>query len=163
MTLTLNRLKELLSYDPETGFFHWRKAWGRRRMDVPAGCFNKRDGYILIGIDRVVYQAHRLAWFYANGEMPDVLIDHRNGNGIDNRLHNLRQASQEQNLQNRGKQANNTSGFKGVYWHRQNSNWVAKIQSNGRSHSLGSYPTAEDAYSAYCAAAERLHGEFAHT
>lgn len=163
MALTQSRLKELLSYDPETGHFHWLKAWGRRRMDRPAGCFNKRDGYLLIGIDRVVYQAHRLAWLYVHGSMPRGVIDHANGNGLDNRLSNLRAASQAQNLQNRGKQTNNTSGFKGVYLHSQNKRWVARITVNGRCHALGCYSTPEEAHAAYSAAALRLHGPFAHT
>lgn len=163
MTISADRLRDILSYESETGLFHWRRAWGRRRMGVPAGCFDKRGGYIVIGIDRVVYQAHRLAWLYVHGEMPDGLIDHRNGDGTDNRLSNLRSCSQAQNLQNRGRQKNNTSGFKGVVFHPQSGKWRARIKSNGKHYSLGLYGTKEEAHAAYLAGATRLHGDFAHT
>lgn len=161
-TLTQDYMKELLSYDAETGYFRWRKAWGRRRMNVPAGCVNVRDGgYIVIGIDGVVHQAHRLAWLYMFGRLPHEQIDHINGDRGDNRLANLRECSHCQNHKNVKRPSHNTSGFKGVHFHPQGNKWRARIKSNGKHYSLGLYHSKEQAHAAYCAAAERFHGDFA--
>ena len=90
-----------------------------------------------------------------------IKIDHRDGNGLNNRRANLRTCTHTQNLRNRGAQANNKCGFKGVSWHKQHGMWRAQIQVSGRQKHLGYFPTHEAAYAAYCAAAAELHGEFA--
>lgn len=89
------------------------------------------------------------------------LVDHRNGDGLDNRRANLRPATVGQNNQNRAAQANNTSGFKGVSWQRSRGQWRASIRADGRVFHLGEYTTPEEAARAYDAAALSLHGAFA--
>jgi hypothetical protein len=89
------------------------------------------------------------------------LVDHINGDGLDNRRCNLRPATLVENARNRRLPSNNTSGFKGVNWHRGNGKWAASITADGRRHSLGYHDSPEDAGRAYDAAAIRLHGEFA--
>lgn len=94
----------------------------------------------------------------------DVEIDHRNGDGLDNRRENLRFATHSQNGMNRGKQCNNTSGFKGVTSRRQSDGsyrFIAMIWKDQRPRYLGIYDAAEEAARAYAVAAEQLHGEFA--
>lgn len=88
------------------------------------------------------------------------LIDHKNGNGLDNRRENLRPAGQAQNLQNRGRPSNNTSGFKGVYWCRQTSRWAARVTAHGKTTNLGRHTSKVAAAIAYNIAAVQLHGEF---
>lgn len=88
-------------------------------------------------------------------------VDHINGDGLDNRKHNLRGCSASQNLMNRGKQSNNTSGFKGVSWHKVHNKWVAQIKVNGKGRTLGYYGDAVTAAKHYDEAATQLHGEFA--
>jgi hypothetical protein len=95
-------------------------------------------------------------------------VDHRNGNGLDCRRSNLRVSTVSQNNYNRGKQADNTSGFKGVTvkrpgeQRRKTTAYMATIKVNRSSPIyLGVFPTAEAAARAYDAAAIRLHGEFA--
>jgi hypothetical protein len=90
-------------------------------------------------------------------------IDHQNGNGLDNRRENLRIATNAQNLFNRGPQRNNSSGFKGVCFHKQAQKWKAEIAFRGQRKHLGLFTTPEDAHAAYIAAATQLHGEFAKT
>ena len=161
MTITQDRLKELLSYDPDTGHFRWRRAWGRRRMNAPAGCVDvERGGYIVIGIDRVVHQAHRLAWLYMFGRLP-LFIDHINCDRGDNRLCNLRECERSQNQANRGKQANNTSGFKGVTRHQ--GKWMGRVNLRGKAYRFSGFDKPEEAAAAYDAAALKIHGEFART
>lgn len=159
--LTQTRLKEVLTYDPETGLFRWAlKTSNRVQIGDVAGCLCKTYGYIMIGIDGVVYRAARLAWLYVYGEFPEF-VDHENTCRSDDRLDNLRVATRPQNQANRQKQANNTSGYKGVTYHAQSGKWVARVNANGKCHSLGLHDTPEIAHQAYCAGAIVHHGEYA--
>lgn len=96
------------------------------------------------------------------GEPTGKQVDHINGNGLDNRKENLRLATNAENAKNRGKQSNNTTGYKGVF---RNSKlpymFEAKIGVNGRHIYLGLFDTPEKAYQAYKEAAIKYHGEFA--
>lgn len=89
------------------------------------------------------------------------VVDHINGNGLDNRRENLRLATHSQNGMNRGKQSNNTSGFKGVSLERKTGKWVAHISRNGEYIRLGTFADRIQAYEAYCKAADELHEDFA--
>lgn len=91
----------------------------------------------------------------------DVEIDHRNGDGLDNRRSNLRFATKSQNGMNRGKQRNNTTGYKGVGL--LHGRFTASIERDQRRYHLGSFDTPEEAAAAYAVAAANLHGEFART
>jgi hypothetical protein len=156
MEITQERLKELLRYDPDTGFFFWRKAkggWGRPGR--PAGGTNG-EGYRQIGIDRRYFYAHRLVWLYVHGEFPTNCIDHINGNRSDNRLANLRSATvQENNFNVRAVRA--ASGFVGVYWDERSKKWRASIKANGSATTLGRFSTPEAAHEAYQSAKRILH------
>lgn len=88
------------------------------------------------------------------------LVDHRNGNGLDNRRSNLRLATQAQNMSNRGRPTNNTSGYKGVSAGRLGG-WRAYITSRGKRLDIGTFASKEEAAEAYNAKALELHGEFA--
>lgn len=94
--------------------------------------------------------------------LPDAaVIDHIDGNTLNNRRNNLRKATISQNGCNRGAQRNNTSGFKGVTWCLTRRKWKARIGLKGKYYDLGRYDTREEAFEAYKAAASRLHGQFA--
>ncbi|MGY8831687.1 MAG: HNH endonuclease signature motif containing protein, partial [Pseudomonadales bacterium] len=97
--LTIERLKEVLDYSPETGHFTWRINKRRARTGDIAGSV-VAHGYILIRVDQTRQLAHRLAWFYVHGRWPDKNIDHINGQTADNRIANLRQATCAENLKN---------------------------------------------------------------
>jgi len=159
-TLTAARLRELLHYDPETGIFTWKVSTKKIRAGQTAGSKN-REGYINIQIQGCKWKAHRLALLYVTGYMPAMQVDHINGNPMDNRLCNLREASHTENRRNAGVQRNNKSGFKGVCWSKQNKGWHAQISIDGKRTSLGYFSTPESAHEAYKIAAKRLHGEFA--
>jgi len=87
-------------------------------------------------------------------------IDHKNNDKLDNRRCNLRLCSKQQNQFNTKKRSDNTSGYKGVSFHTQNNNYVAKISINGKSKHIGCFTTAQEAHEAYCEKAKELHGEF---
>jgi hypothetical protein len=154
-------LKELLSYEPETGIFRWKVArTNSNKVGDIAGYSEGR--YWKIGIGKTKHYAHRLAWAMVYGEMPKQHIDHINGDKLDNRIANLRLADKSQNGANRGKQKDNTSGFKGVYWHKQNQGYAAEIRIKNKKHYLGIFDTAIAAHFAYRLAAVQCFGEFAH-
>jgi HNH endonuclease/AP2 domain len=148
--LTHARLKEVLSYDAETGVF--------TRAGRVSGTLH-RLGYRQIGIDGKIYLAHRLAWFFVNGEWPSGDIDHANLDKDDNRIANLREVTKSENQHNRTKQANNSTGFKGV-WKKRN-RYSADIWAGGKKVRLGTFATPEEAHEAYKRAAANLHGTFA--
>lgn len=164
-------VRECLNYDAETGDFRWLqrpgghfkdarvwKMWNTTWAGKSAGC-RAPAGYILVGIDRKLFYAHRLAWLWTHGRWPDRHIDHVNGDKSDNRLCNLREATYAENNCNTVRPSHNTTGFKGVSKHQGKHRAV--IQHRGRHHFLGYFATAEEAHEAYAAAAKRLHGEFA--
>ena len=112
-TPSIEALKEILSYDPETGVFTWLLTKGRSKAGAVAGSRHS-TGYIIIGALGFLIRAHRMAWAFTTGEWPTEEIDHINGVESDNRMANLRQASHQQNLYNTKMRSTNTSGFKGV-------------------------------------------------
>lgn len=89
------------------------------------------------------------------------VVDHINGNPLDNRKCNLRICTQAQNVMNRKINKNNTSGYKGVYYHKKNKNWIAKIQLNREVIYLGAYETVEKAYEISKIAYSKHYGEYA--
>jgi hypothetical protein len=162
MTLTAERVRELLSYNPETGVFTWlvdSPKGGQRRAGKAAGSVTG-DGYHYISIRRRPYLAHRLAWLYVHGEWPSAQIDHRDGNRTNNAIDNLREANRSQNAGNSKRRRTNTSGFKGVYFCSRTGRYVAQITCGYRKH-LGYFDTSKDAHAAYAVAAEKHFGEFA--
>jgi hypothetical protein len=160
--LTAERLRDLLSYDAETGIFTWRVAVSHNvHAGAVAGTIDKSRGYRKISIGDVRYLSHRLAWLYVHGVWPTDLIDHANGVRDDNRLANLREATRRGNAANSRLSSNNTSGLKGVRWHKRDRKWHAQINVGGRTVYLGSFNTKEAGHQAYMDAARQQHGEFA--
>lgn len=150
--VTQSELKALLSYDPETGQFAWLAG---QRKGLPAG-FGHSRGRVQICISGKNYYSHRLAWLYMFGAMPDGVIDHINGDSMDNRIANLRATDQSGNLQNqrRARSDNVSSGLIGVS--RKRGKWRAAIKVAGRSVHLGTFESREAAAEAYISA-KRLH------
>jgi hypothetical protein len=153
--MTTNELRNLLVYDPATGYFTWKQRVAKCiQIGSVAGNTNK-TGYVTIGLCKKVYKAHRLAWLYTYGSWPDGLIDHINGVKSDNRLSNLRVVNETGNSENvRKPNKRNKSGFMGVIWYQNK--WRANITVNKKTKWLGDYATPEEAHAAYLGA-KRLH------
>ncbi|MBD4919039.1 HNH endonuclease, partial [Xanthomonas citri pv. citri] len=104
----VDQLKQLLDYDPETGVFRWKVRVAKKTQvaDI-AGSANGR--YVTFRLRGRNYTGHRLAWLFSHGRWPSSQIDHINGVGTDNRLCNLRESTQAENMQNRAPNRNNSS------------------------------------------------------
>lgn len=92
---------------------------------------------------------------------PNVLIDHRNGNGLDNRRHNLRLCNHQENARNAKLSSNNSSGMAGVHWHIHQQRWIARITVDYKKIQLGSFKDLDEAIAARKAAELEYFGEFA--
>lgn len=159
MTISLDRLREVLSYAPDTGLFTWRVALRRSVVRGTTAGSPDHDGYTLIRIDGTAYKAHRLAWFYTLGDWPLGPLDHVNGSRSDNRIENLREATIRQNAFNM--KARGASSWKGVAWNSKDKRWFAQIRIDGKKVHIGSFRDEREAAEAYLFAALEHHGEFA--
>ncbi len=145
--ITRERLAALFVYDKKSGDFTRRVAVGRHgchRAGELAGTV-QNHGYRIITIDKKRYMAHRLAWLYVWAVWPRGDLDHINGDKLDNRIENLREATRKQNMQNVRKHKHNTSGYKGVAWHSQRNKWRAYIFDSYRQIHLGLFDSKEAA------------------
>ena len=160
--ITAEELRELLNYDSRTGEFSWRVKTNRKfagfQPGRKAGCLHGQ-GYIVLSVRKRQYQAHRLAWLHYYGEWPSDQIDHINCCRSDNRIENLRVATNVQNNANRMIAPKNKARFKGVRF--KNGKWEAYIWIGHRSIYLGRFDTPEEAHASYYKAAQDEWGEFA--
>jgi hypothetical protein len=147
-TLTQDLLKKHFHYDPLTGNFTRLIAAGNGcKVGEIAGGFN--GGYIKIRLLGKKYQAHRLAFMYMTGDIPEC-VDHIDGDGTNNRWSNLRKASVRENQQNARLRIDNTTGVKGI--HLYNSTYVARLWVNGvrksKNFFAGNYASKAEALAA---------------
>jgi len=156
--ITQAELKRRLSYDPETGVFVWidvskyhlslnGKVAGSIRVWL-------NTMYRWICIDGHSYSAHRLAWLYIYGRWP-TMIDHVNGESLDNRINNLREATHEQNNQNHTKEMGKSGLPVGV--RRTCKRYAARITANKIVYYLGGFDTPEEAKEAYLEKRKEVH------
>jgi hypothetical protein len=156
--ITQERLKEVLSYDQESGNFHWIKSGKGTKAGALAGWID--NGYVRISIDQRKYLAHKLVWLYVHGFVATE-IDHINLNRSDNSLKNLRVASHSNNLANTKIKSTNKSGFKGVCWCKKRKMWRASINKNYKHIHLGFFDDLLSARDSYIEKANEIFGEFA--
>lgn len=148
--ITIQRLEEVFKYDPETG----RLSRGGKL----AGCLRK-DGYRVVRIDDVLLYEHRVIWALLHGIWVEQ-IDHKDGDPSNNRPGNLRDATPTENLWNTRRPATNTSGIKGVAWHKQSKKWRAYYKQHGKQIALGLFSDINDAQRAYERAVTTARGEW---
>lgn len=162
--LTPERLREVVHYEPETGEF--RRIESRRQRSL--GLITPKpmpSGHLRIQIDGKRYLAHRLAWLYVHGSLPDVL-DHINGDPKDNRIANLRPASNSENARNSRGRSHSTSGVRNVQWARRKRDifaWRATVTHDGKCYRkwFGSDKMALGEAKEWAESLrKRLHGDF---
>ncbi|MEA3250151.1 MAG: HNH endonuclease [Pseudomonadota bacterium] len=161
MEISQSYLKEVLSYNPDTGIFTWNcrpdshfrsgracNAWNAKFAGLAAGGVQLRNGgrykRVRISIDNVRWKAHRLAYIYMTGKSP-AEVDHKNGDATDNRWSNLSDGSGGKNRYNVGMRSDNTSGFTGVVWIKALGKWAARPWLNGKPKHIGVFSEKLDA------------------
>jgi hypothetical protein len=163
-------IRECVDYNPDTGIFTWRARPSHhfpdgyqtrintRQAGKPAGSLLK-GCYWQIKLGRSVYKAHRLAWLLMYGEPVPDTIDHIDGNGLNNRIDNLRAATKAESSQNRG----SATGMIGITYHTDSPirPFEVRVAALGKRHRIGCFATIDEAKAARREAAERLHGQFA--
>lgn len=156
--LTQELVRALFEY--RAGALYWR---ARASANVHAGDlagFVQGNGYKGVVINRKIYSLHRIIFLYHYGRLPKI-VDHVDGNILNNDVTNLRAATVAANGANRRVGRNNTSGVKNVSWHKAIKKWDVRVQKAGVSHYIGSYETLDDAAHAAAQARIALHQEFA--
>lgn len=137
--------------------FHYLNQWKWGISSNGKGTYYAvRFDYSIKGV-KLCIRMHRQIMNATKG----YVVDHINQYTLDNRRINLRVCTHTQNLHNRHKNINNTSGFKGVGWCKTYEKWRAKIWLNSKCYHVGYYINLIDAARAYNAAAIKYHGEFA--
>jgi hypothetical protein len=155
--LTLDIVKNQLDYDKQTGLFTWNNVskYHSEKNGREAGALC--DGYVKISISGKKYSAHRLAWLYTYGYLPEQ-IDHINGISNDNRIDNLRECTHAENVRNHGKTIDKSGLPTGVRF--MNDGYQARVTYNGKQYHLGVYKTPQEAEDIYLQTRKILFGEY---
>lgn len=171
--VSVDTLRELLDYDPETGILTWKRrnrkhfsthnawaTWNSRYAGKQAGAVHKSKNrrYRNLAIFDYKFLAHRVCWAIYYGEWPDEQIDHFDDNGLNNRISNLRLAPQIINMKNTKRRTDNTSGHVGVCWDSRRDKWYARIHLHGHNKHLGYFDDFEDAVQARISAQQEAEG-----
>jgi hypothetical protein len=123
--------------------------------------WEQKNGYAKVEINYQTYCQHRIVFLMHHGFLPKV-VDHIDGNKLNNNIENLRASNQSKNALYARKKSHNTSGVKGVHFHRISNKWWARISIDGKRKSLGLFDDLELAELVMIEAREKHHGEFAH-
>lgn len=155
----IEELREHFSYSPADGNVLRIKRFANdpaAPLNCPVG-YRRKDGYIGVEIKERQYLLHRVIWAIHTGAWPAAFIDHRDGIRDNNRWENLREATREENHQNKSLYSNNKTGVTGVYWEKRYCYYTAHIRLAGKKYYLGSFPTIREAAVARAKAKVRLH------
>lgn len=159
--LTNEYLRTLVSYNPGTGIFTRLVAVGNNTRIGDIAGWVTCNGYVALHVRNIRFLAHRLAFFYMNGEFPAEEVDHINGVRSDNRWLNLRLATPSENMRNRSVMRNNKLGIKGVSYHKASGKFMAQARVKGKVFYLGVHESPDAASAAYVAFIKANHGQFA--
>lgn len=153
--ITQEQIRRLFIYDLKGGILVWRN----KKKNKAAGSINAR-GYLVVHINGKRYYNHRVIFLYIHSYLPSS-IDHIDGDKQNNKINNLRPCTTSQNTRNSKINTRNTSGVKGVSWHKNRRKWQAQIMTNGHTKYLGLFKRLKEARDVVRVNRELMHGEFA--
>jgi hypothetical protein len=155
--LTQNQAKDLLDY--HDGVLYCKVSRSNLKTGAKVGSLHLK-GYLRTQINKKMYYNHRIIFLMFHGWMP-AKIDHIDNNPFNNKIDNLRPATNVENGQNAKKRMDNTSGVKGVYWSKRDKKWQVRVQINGKRKSFGYYDSIELADLVAQEARTKYHGQYA--
>lgn len=155
---TQDELKKIFDYHPD-GTLTWKIHSGKSKIGKPAGVVNP-NGYLRTGFNKKIYANHRLIYMLHHGNLPEM-VDHIDGNPLNNRIENLRPANKYQNQQNQKLTSRNSSGFKNVGFCNQTKKWVVSIRINNKPKTIGRFSDIELADLVAQECRSLYHGEYA--
>ena len=157
-TISYEELHRLFLY--KNGNLYWKvRNSNRIKVGSQAGTVAKR-GNINININKRLYKAHRIIFFMHHKYLPPI-IDHIDANPLNNRIENLRPATEIQNHHNVAICKRNTSSVKGVCWDKAKNKWMARCHYNYKSYFVGYFDSIDKAKMAIIKVRNQLHGQFA--
>lgn len=157
--LTADILRALFDYDPLTGTLYWRHradGWFKDSSDATARSWNTRfagkvaftsrdkNGYMHGSLFGKQYYAHRIIWCIVYGYWP-IQVDHGDGNRANNRLNNLDDGTQSDNMKNTKLRNNNSTGVPGVSWDARRNKWYVRVQSHRKCYFIGMFYDYDEA------------------
>jgi len=159
MMLSKEELNEIFEY--KEGKLYWNQIRANRlHLGDEAGAVNSR-GYLGIQLSSKNYKVHQIVWIMHFGNIPEnLIIDHIDGNKINNNLNNLRLVTNSQNKMNSLKFKKLTSKYKGVSWNQKANKWQACVRFERKNYHIGYFGIEEEAHKAYCFVAKEIFGEF---
>jgi hypothetical protein len=159
-TLTQDEAHRLFVYRDGQLFWKIRPANCVRINDAVGGTNGKKSPYLRLRINKQRHLVHKVVFLMHHGYTPDI-VDHIDGNIANNKIENLRAANKTANRLNAGKNKNNTSGCKNVYWHKRSKQWNVRLRVNGDVIHCGTFKDFDIAESVAQKARNLYHGEFA--
>jgi hypothetical protein len=158
-SITYDVAKSVFDYR-EDGCLIWKTPFGRKAKKGSVAGHLRTTGYVAVCINKKMFLLHRVVFLWHHGYMPTI-VDHIDGDSTNNKIENLREATQSQNMMNRSASKSTKSGYKGVYLVKKSQKWQAYIAINRKNTSLGYFLDRHEAAKAYNKAALELYGKFA--
>jgi hypothetical protein len=156
-SITQDYVNQLFEY--RDGELYWKVKSSKKILIGEKSGAKRKDGYCLTGINGKGYLNHRLIFLMHHGYLPECL-DHIDGNRLNNKIKNLRPATMTQNAYNSKLKKDNSSGVKGVSWHKQANKWQVRVRINGKRKNFGVFDNLELADLVAQEIRNKYHGAF---
>ena len=145
MKPTLNRVKELFDYDPNTGILVRKITTSSNALAGSVVGWKNDEGYLSVRVDRTPWKVHQIAWLYVHEVWPSGVIDHINRDKTDNRIDNLRDTTVQVNNLNKGTRKDSKTGVPNVTWRERDRRFYVACKRNGKQNYGGCFKSLEEA------------------
>lgn len=154
------QLNYYFEYHRDAGKLYWKNHWAANKkkfLGKEAGSLSTKGGkkYREIMVEGVTFPVHRLIFFLENDEYPKM-VDHFDGDTLNNHHSNLRKSNQSHNMRNLKFHRDNKDRLAGCYYDKKQRKWKARVELNNVRYNLGSFDTQLKAHLAYCVALTEL-------